>query len=30
MEAVLLICWVAVIYGSYKGAVIALQKIDEL
>lgn len=30
MEAVLLICWVAVIYGSYKAVVVALKKIDEL
>lgn len=30
MEAVLLICWVAVIFASYKGVVMALQKMDEL
>lgn len=30
MEAVLLISWVAVIVVSYKGVIMALQKIDEL
>jgi len=30
MEAVLLICWIAVIVVSYKGTVMALQKMDEL
>ncbi len=30
MEAVLLIAWVGVIFFSYKGVILALQKIDEL
>ena len=30
MTTVLLICWVAVIYGSYRASVAALTKMDDL
>ncbi len=30
METVLLICWVGVIVLSYKGILMALEKVDEL